>query len=280
MSCLDDSYEQITEPIPDQSTRLFFEGGFLVTDVIKPTPGSNTVLVFTGPIGFRANDDSMDIISEIDLTFDASIEGIGGLHPDHFPALPSVEYTVRIIGDTTGVNPAKLDAYVTTLGVPGLYPGYQKSRIVFKYVTSPASNIHDQIIAVHGGKYLVLFDINSTNSIVLINGGDDVPTIIDLSELVPTGIKTRVRLKNAFRIGFGGTVGTNSLQMAPNDVQTNNLDFNQIFVPQIASNTMTDKFDWLECTEDSELIYQVTDNATDRVNTHVYGYERTIGGDD
>lgn len=280
MSCLDDSYEQITNPIPDESARIFFKGGFLVTGLTKPSPITNNMLVFAGPVGFRANDDSMDIMSELDLTFDASIEGIGGLHPDSFPALPSVEYTVRIIGDITGANPPRLDAYLTTLGDPGLYPGYQKSRIVFKYTTTGASNIQPQIIAAHGSKYLVYLDINATTARLLVNGADDVPTVIDLSPLIPTGIRTRARMKNAFRIGNIGVVGTNSLDMGANDTQLNNLQANQIFMPQVSSNTMIDKFDWIECTEDSEILYQITDPAIDRVNVHVFGYERTIGGDD
>ena len=278
MSCLLDSYDQITNPAPDSSDRLFFKGGFLVTDVVNP---SINTFIFSGPVGFRSNDDSMDIMSEIDLTFDATVEGIGGLHPDHFPAIAETEYAIRIIGDITGANPPRLDAYQTSLGDPGLYPGYQKSRIVFKYVTSLAISTHNKTIAVHGSKYLVYLDINATTARILANGADDTPTVIDLSRLVPTGLPCRVRLKNAFRIGNGGVVGINSLDISSNNGgQLSNLQENRMFMPQVSTNTMIDKFDWTECSPLSEILYQITDPLTDRVNVHVFGYERTIGGDD
>ena len=142
--------------------RIFQRGGF---DAPNVTRAGNELRFQNSPFGFRSNDDTLDILSLTDLLVDFDEEGggePGGIHPDHAPMVAEGTYAIRLIGDSTGTNTPIVDAFNTDLTEPGLYPGYDKSRIIFKVVVSGAPALFAMSINRSGDTYRVDYWINKT----------------------------------------------------------------------------------------------------------------------
>ena len=278
--CLRDAYDRITGG-GIFGKRIFQRGGFEAPTLRR---GGTTIFFESPPFGFRSNDDTFDIISDVPLRVTLSVEGTGvepgGLHPDHFPRLALTEYTVRIIGDSTGVNPTIVDAYQSDLGAPPLYAGYDKSRIVYKMVTTNSTNLFSMSIFQIGNAWRTYYGAQDNNLTIGENLTADTPTVISCAALVPIGIKSIAILALDFQTGLGGTIGDSLNVLSDAGQLTGNIDSYKIHMPEVLLN------DFIRIRQDvslngaSSMKYQVTDSVNNLANIYCYGHERTIGGDD
>lgn len=261
------------------ANRIFQRGGF---DAPNVTRGGNEIRFTNSPFGFRSNDDTFDILSLTDLLVDFDAEGggePGGVHPDHFPMVAEGDYAIRLIGDSRLINPPIVDAFNSDLTEPGLYPGYDKSRIIFKLVVSGAPAVSAISINRSGDTYRVDYGINDTAARLAGSVSEDVATVLDCSRLIPKGIKSVGIFRVDFETGLGGAI-QDSLQMTVNGSDTVQLVQQDINMTQVVSSSKTAVFHDIMVNALSEVHYQVTDSANNTASIYCFGYERSIGRDD
>lgn len=278
--CLLGAYDRITGG-GLFSQRIFQRGGFEAPTLRR----SGTTIFFENPpFGFRSNDDEFDIISDIPLRVTLSVEGTGtepgGLHPDHFPRLANTEYTVRIIGDSNGQNPTIVDAYQSDLGAPPLYAGYDKSRIVYKMVTTNSTNLFSIFITQVGSVWRTFYGAQDSNLTIGENLTSDTPTVISCSQFVPVGIKSIAILALDFQTGLGGAIGDSLSVQSDAGQLTSNIDSYRVHMPEVLLDDFIRIRMDVSVNGASSMKYQVTDAVNNLANIYCYGYERTIGGDD
>lgn len=277
--CLLNAYDRITGG-GVFGQRIFERGGFKAPLLVR----SGVNLILTGqPYGFRSNDDEFDIISDTELRVTMSIEGgtqPGGLHPDHFPRLSFTQYTIRIIGDSSGQNPTIVDAYQTDLDDPGLYPGYDKSRIVYQVMTTNTSNLYALNISQVGNSWRTVLGQQDGNLEILIDGNSTSPVDLDCSFLIPIGIKSIGIFALDFQTGAGGTIG-DSLQVSNDAGQlSGTFDERSVLMPEVLLNTYTRIRRDINVNGISSMMYQVSDATNNLASIYCYGHEQTIGGYD
>lgn len=262
--------------------RIFQRGGFRAPNV---TRSGNNILRFTAEtgeiFGFRSNDDTLDIISFIQLEVNFDLIGgsePGGIHPDHAPKQAETEYSIRFIGDSRGINTPILDIVESDLSDPGLYTGYDKSRIIFKMVTSSSGLTHPMSINRTGNTYRVDYGLSSANAALATDVSDDTPTVLDCSRLIPKGIKSVGIFGLDFQTGAGGAI-TDSLQMTTNGIDGPQLVQQDVNMPQVVLGTYTRLFDDILVNDLSQALYQVTDASNNLASIQCFGYERSIGRD-